>query len=504
VLGVALLVTLAAMATPLVINPFLFDARPDLIGVPLLLAGLLRMERLGRPDARAVAWMLSSLLVREDYMMVIVGALATAPLSADLWRRRREAAWPTRLAGMALAVGYWGLYWFGIRRWVDAGSFARASQVSSELLDETIRSQALSLGAMAMYKAEIVVVALLAGGLLAVRGWRWIGAAAPGLLFLLLQLRMQDQVLDFHYGMFAGVGLLVAVVAGARAMVVAGGPRRRELVAMVAAATALHLASSAAPTGGRYVRDRFEAVDAEGKAVLTPRGRPVYESMHALVAEIPRGVPAAVPFSLAAPVADRAGIEVTEAVALALHRQEPLPDLRWIALYGRDFESLGARLVGTQGFHLVRTAGVGRLALLTREPVPTAWASFSEAALGCRPLASWPAVGVRLCGVSHESGWLLAGVERAEGAPSLPGVLDLLASAESGGAPELLRGYRGLLPLSTLPGGRALQMRSLSAVPSAARWRLTLVLDGRPVPCVVGDGQGVATPGCVVEVGAAR
>jgi phosphomannomutase len=64
-----------------------------------IVLGLIR-ERLGRPDARAVAWMLSSLLVREDYMMVIVGALATAPLSADLWRRRREAAWPTRLAGM--------------------------------------------------------------------------------------------------------------------------------------------------------------------------------------------------------------------------------------------------------------------------------------------------------------------------------------------------------------------------------------------------------------------
>jgi uncharacterized membrane protein len=473
-LAAATLLSAGLLAGPVAINPFLFDLRPDMLGLPLLLAGLLRARRQGF-DGAALAWMGAALFVREDFGMVIIGAMATAPFGRSLLSN-----WQRRCGVIAAALAFFAIYWFGVRSWVAPQSVARASSIASQMLDN---ASPLPVSQVIAYKAEILAAVLLGGGLLPLFGWRWLGVAMPGLAFLLIQSRMQADLLDFHYAIFALPGLAIASVDGLERLV--ARPRHAPLLLISAVCMGtLFATSSALPGGGRHFASREAARNDDGSLRLTADGLPLYEAMNAMVAALPASDGVAVPFALSAGAASRSTIVTTEQVKQWVSKGEKFPpDLHWVVLFGKDFEGLGSRLVSEHGLHLVTTVDQS-LAVLTDRPVPTNWEAFSLAATGCAPWAEWPTAGVRLCTPdARRPGWW---VERTAGA-TLPAPTDLFLEP-AGAAPVLFRGVSGLVALSSLPVGRALPVRGAdgSGVSFSAA---VLAAQGRAISCRSTDGS---------------
>ena len=193
-LGLAIMATLC---TPLILNPFLFGARPDLIGVPLVTAGLLRAERRKGFDCTAIWIMIPAILVREEYAGVIAAALVLAPSTAPDGLNRRKL-WMIAVCCGLYFVGYWLLF----RPWLLAepgghgfwGYVARGVvTVNSE------RSLDIDVGALLTHKAHLLAILLFSIGGLAAVGWRWGGAALPGIVLLLLQIRRNELTMSTHY-----------------------------------------------------------------------------------------------------------------------------------------------------------------------------------------------------------------------------------------------------------------------------------------------------------------
>ena len=475
-LAAATVLSIGLLAGPVAINPFLFDLRPDMLGLPLLLAGLLRARRSGF-DARALAWMFAALLVREDFAMVIIGAMATAPFGKGLLQD-----WRQRALTVAAALGFFAFYWFAVRGWVAPQSVARASGVAAQMLDT---AAPLPLGQLLAYKAEIAAAVLLGGGLLPLFGWRWLGVAGPGLAFLLIQSRMQADLLDFHYAMFALPGLALASVDGLERLV--ARPRHAPAVALsVAMMAALFATSSALPGGGRHFASREVATDDAGATRLTSDGVPLYEAMNALVAALPAGEGVAVPFALSGGAAARRTILTTEQLKQSVSKGEKLPtDLRWIVLFGKDFEALGSRLVSEHGYHLVTTLDRS-LAVLTNGAAPTNWSAFVRQASGCPAAATWPVAGLMLCAgpLAANADWW---VERREARATVAPTDLFLETGAPGSPPLLLRGVSGLVDLSALPAGAAMPVRCAGACEGAVH-AAVVASRGRPLTCLSADG----------------
>lgn len=457
------------VGSPMVSNPFLFDVRPDLIGIPLLIAGLLRAQHQGAFDKRALAWMLASLLVREEFMMVIVGALALCPTPRP-WRQ----GWRLRATGIAIAIGYWAFYWFGVRSWMGDGSYAIAQQVGAGFLDDTTFSTAEILG----YKAELLIVFGASVGATVLLGWRWLGAAAPGLLFMLITSRMQDQVLNFHYVMFVIPGLAVASVDGFERWVALRRSTGSLLPILAAVAlTASYVGASAMPGGGRHSEENFRmgvtrgVADAEEYVAL--------QDAYRLVEQVPDGVPAVLPHELAAPFANRsviwsstAFLDALRDATLAAEGDTPaLPaDVDWVVVPGARWETDGRLLVERYGFRLFDASG-SRLALLARadNPAPedgllTVTHATTDPATGetlcSSPVAVWPQAGLTLCGVAADGAGRLA----FEVARTGPAAIDAEGPAltffvrpgadSPPGPPDPALAMRGLLTPSDVPANR--------------------------------------------------
>ena len=484
-LTAATVLSVALLAGPVAINPFLFDLRPDLLALPLLLAGLLRARRNGF-DRGALGWLFAALLIREDFAMVIVGAMATAPFGTGLL-----GEWRKRSLTIAAALGFFAFYWFVVRGWVAPQSVARASGVAAQLLDDTAP---MRLGDTLRYKAEIAAAVALGGGLLPLYGWRWLGVAGPGLAFLLIQSRMQADLLDFHYAMFAFPGLAIASVDGLERLV--ARPRHAYLIgASLALMGALFATSSALPGGGRHFASREVALDDRGAPRLTAGGVPLYAAMNALVAALPADDGVAVPFALSGGAAARSTILTTEQVKQSVSKGEKLPeDLRWIVLFGRDFEGLGSRLVSERGYHLVTTLERS-LAVLTNGAAPTNWPAFVRTATGCDAAATWPDAGLVLCAgptTADAEWWVERRAPRRTDPPT-----DLFIETGAPAAPSILfRGVSGLVDLSMLPAGSALPVRCAASCSGTGR-AAVIASRGRPVLCVAPDGS--TGPRCAFE-----
>ncbi len=242
--------------SPLVINPFFFDARPDLLGVPLLTAGLLRMQARGMLDARVVAWLAAGVAMREEFATVAVLALMYVPPGIDdrLGRGRRWAAAGAMLAWLAL-------YWLVVRP--SLGDGARADQATADLFGG---------GAALGYRAAVLALIITTGGALVLRGWRFALPALPGLALILAVSKLGMGALSFQYSMFAAPGLIAAAAAGAAALGEASAVRRRVELGVAVAVSALAFAlAAAAPGGGRYRQTTCTPVRVRRRAPSTKR-----------------------------------------------------------------------------------------------------------------------------------------------------------------------------------------------------------------------------------------
>jgi uncharacterized membrane protein len=344
VLGALLVVA----GTPFAVNPFLFDARPDLLGIPLVLAGLLRAERSGQLDRKASLLLLSSLLVREDYAMAVAPAFVFLP-----HERGRRVSFV--LAG--LAIGYWVAYLFGIRFLLGGPGLVKAfTVIGTNLADPAAdAAKAVTWGELARYKLEILLLAGAATGGYAIRArLRFWLVLAPALLFLLGNNRLQPWVLNTHYTMFVAPGILAAGVAGFRRVreldPVAPEFRRFGLPAGLAAAC--FIVSSALPGGGRF----------HGNLFLLPfpstAGRDVaiqtLAAYRGALKRVPAGDGVAVPYALGPPMAERTMIRVNEAFYPGeLEDTGTFTAIRWVGVLRPQWGSIAKALIEKHGFRVV-------------------------------------------------------------------------------------------------------------------------------------------------------
>ncbi|MCB9519969.1 MAG: DUF2079 domain-containing protein [Myxococcales bacterium] len=479
VVSAALLAGIATtIGAPVVLNPFLFDVRPDLIAVPLLTAGLLRARRAAAFDRFSVGLMLAALLVREETMMVIVGAMTLAPMPRPWTHQLR-----LRLGVAAAAVGWWALYWFGFRQWIGDGSYEIAQNVASAFGDETH----LGLGATAAYKLEIIAAALIGGGGLTALGWRWLGPAIPGLLFLLLSSRMQPLILNFHYVLFATPGVLVAFADGWQRLIQQRWRSARPTLAVAACVVAAYATSSAAPGGGRFRAGNFYlGLDTQEAIVELDQ----LAEAHALIASIPSAVGVAAPHELAAPIADRDLIMPFATYATRVTPDAAPPGVDWVAVPRSAWASTGRTLVEWHDFRLVGTAA-NKLALLTRDPAVAAQVPAVDVDCSA-PLGSWPSLGLELCAARRlTDGRVAAAIRRTESVDTANTPL-VVAVVIPDGAADFARCVDGLVSPGHLPRGVAAVFVSEHPAPESGALQLAVAtVDGHPVPART---PGSATP----------
>jgi uncharacterized membrane protein len=427
--------------TPLVLNPFLFDARPDFLGLPFLVAGLLRAVRRGGFDRRAVLLMLPAALAREELALVIASALVLAPGGEGALGRGR------RWLIAAGAVAYFVAYYFGVRLLLggQAGSGAQFF-VGAEVTApgrEVLRA-----------KLELATVAALSCGALVWPGWRWLGAAVPGLVILAASRWIVEGQLSFHYGLLAAPGLLAAGVAGFRVALAWPAPRLRAWLTVAAVvAVGCYLGEGAAPGGRRFAAPYFALA-----------GDPHSLAAHQRLAALPASHGLAVPWAIGAPVADRAMVMPLEHLRWDLQRgalREVPAAITTVAVTPEDFGAMGRTLVAQHGFRLVGVEG-GLIEIVTRDAalarIPWDRLAQTPPPSCAAPLRQWPAAGLVLCSVATPPGQPATAViaRTAAAAPGARASLPMLLPrppAETPPAPLWLAD--GMVSLADLPVGRA-------------------------------------------------
>ena len=436
---VATLWGLALVATPLLINPFFFDARPDLIAVPFMLAALLRVERTRAWDRRALLWLVCAALVREEFAVIGAGCLVLSPAPKG-W------SWGQRVGAAAALVAYFALYWLVIRGHFSDFAADRADQAAGDLF------AGAGVG-VAHFRQQLALATLAIGGGLVLRGFRWLPAALPGLVFVAISTKLAEHALNFHYPMFAAPVLVVAAIAGLRALSV--NPHFLRLVTVASVfAIAVSASLGAHPGGDRFQSEYFGFDEA---------AQPWQLECHALLDNIPAEAGVAMPAMFGPRFAGREHVWSIE----TLHRQlierdtdinpdaGTVPDsIEWIGLDNTRFATLGRVLVNRHGFQLVGIAA-GRMALLRRaqgDPPPALAVPGQTADCGELSI-SWTEMGLGLCDVRRDaSGRVHATILRVSPAPAthqLPSAIVV----EVDGQPTPLNAFYGLLDPTTIPLG---------------------------------------------------
>lgn len=384
----ALLAVALAVLSPLLMNPWLFDLRPGPLAVPLLAAALLRLRARGALDLRVGLLVIGATLVREEFAVVAAAGLVLAPLG------RRDLA--LRIAVGAGLLAYMALYWFVLRDLFSGGAAARADQAAVDLV-------AGGEGAVT-YRIALAAALAASGGGLVWLGWRWLGAALPGIGVAVLLAKQPEHALSFHYTMFAAPGLLVALVDGLGRLrertARAGGGRAAWVAGAVLLALAATHAFGALPGGRRFQADAF-GFDADARGWQ--------RAVHEEVARWPEHEGALAPGPFAAAAADRPTIySVETATRHVAEQNEAPPGLAVALLPTHEWERLGRWLVHRGGWQLEGLVA-DRFALLRAgsigDPNPLL-AGAPETAPPCAgpPDAVWPAAGLAACRVTTPDG----------------------------------------------------------------------------------------------------
>ena len=348
VIGVCMALFLAA--NPLWTNPFTFDVRPDMLGALPVVYGTLRLWKRGLGDRLGLAALISSVLMREEFAMLVVATLLLWP-ERPWWQHRRE-----RLVGSAIALGYWALYWFALRHWFGGDvAEARVQGAATTLLGGTtgfLMDSARNLG----WKLEILLAWLLGGGGLALVGWRWAGGTLPGLAMVLAMNRMAQKVITFHYAIFGSAALPVAMVEGARRLACwPAAQRRAVLLAGVVCSAGIGFLSNPAWPGQRreaiYVS--AEAAQGAGMSLLAPA-----------LACVPNGAGLIVPYHFAAPLADREHLYRADVMANVPVSEWP-PEVQVVVMLHRQLTPIREQVVA-QRWRLTGQRGV--LQFWARDP----------------------------------------------------------------------------------------------------------------------------------------
>ncbi len=280
-----LLVSPLLLASPLVINPFLFDIRPGLIGVPFFFYALQRTyvqtHSLG---GRSLLAYVAAALCREEF--ALLAALAVWILAPRMPSRR------DRIKRLLLACVF-ALYF------VAYYAFTRVGGQHDSLLLHTAASVGFS--QLIEYKALLVASWLLsAGGLWLLASKRLVVLCAAGLFPAFVSTWMIDSQVSFHYGMFAIAPVLLAT---RQALTRLHMWTTWKKLAPLGLCIAGFLIFSALPGGGAFREEHFNLL----RAQVSPL------KVHKHLAQEPADRPLVVPFEYAAPLADRLTTQSTYA-----------------------------------------------------------------------------------------------------------------------------------------------------------------------------------------------
>ncbi|MCB9506865.1 MAG: DUF2079 domain-containing protein [Myxococcales bacterium] len=437
----------AVAVSPLIMNPFLFDARPELIGVPLLVAALLRADRDRGFDRVGYLLVVAAALTREE--LGVIGAVAV--LGAPIRWRRREAA--ARLLVPASLLAWFAVYWWFVRPALAGGDAGvRADLATAELFGGTGEG-------LAGARAQLALAAAAVGGGFAVLGWRWAAAVLPGLAFVLAATKLPEYALNFHYPFLAAPGLVVAATSGLRRWLERGARGGRAvLLFSTLVGAGMYAWLGAAPGGGRFSAEHF-AFDPDAAAWQA--------DCHALLDVIPSEGGVAVPSMFGTMFSDRPVVYSTETLHAALSELGRAPDdLEWAAIDSPRFSSIGRFLVTRSGFRLVGIAS-GRIALLRRRATPQEAPPVlrsPDATTRCTNLqAAWPDAGIGVCDLAVIDGIVVGAVTRTSPPRETPApAVAIVAELERGSTQ--LDAFAGLVDPATLPVGVSVAIRSADRV----------------------------------------
>ena len=444
---------------PLVANPFVFDVRPEMLGVLFATAGLLRSAERQRFDTAAVSLLLLSAAAREEFALVAAFGLTLSPVArgGPGWSLRARAT----AAGMLILYALCNTYFW-------SRDVSQAAHLTS----------AASWAELAVAKLQLTAAFVASGGGLAALGYRWLGSALPGLGLLAVSSWMASDQVSFHYGMFVAPALLTASYAGYAALGRRSRLPRAWLGAHVAVALACAAWLSALPGGARFARQHF---DLQG-SLLSPATWRAHTAwlteVHRILQAVPRDQSLLLQYVFAAPYADRQSIRVLEV-------DNPKPWQPDAAFLPQSLWATRGAKLREQGYRLASLAGASFALMSRRADTPLAQVL---SAVGCENATlSWPDAGLQLCNAWREPDGrvtILLGRSRSSGT-TLSGLHLVMSAADTA---ETLAPLDGLITFDELPDGRVAWCKSLKRVQSP---KVTFALrraNGTPVSLSV-QGQ---------------
>ena len=384
--GVVVWVTGVFFFSPLILNPLLFGARPEHLGGLLVAVGLIRTESRGL-DRWTMLLLLLAPLAREELGVVVAAGLVLAPpgsLGVSLVKR-----W-----GLAFLAGGYTLFFWVVLQPALGPNQAWDAAANIQLMSGIPESGGLS---FLMSKVEVLGIALVSGGLLCAVGWRWLGAAVPGLALLLVNRYQYDNVLDTHYAMLMAPGLAVALVNGVRRWSQLARTTRFAVLALsIIVSIAAYVHSGAGPAGGRFMAEHYQLDASPDENGLT-----ALERGHALVSSLPSELSVASTYIFGTRLADREVIWSLERFREELMRgAAPPSEVEAVVLLPQEWLDYGRVLANRHGFRLTGLEP-GIVAILQRTDAQAiVWETVRryEPPGDCdQPYIAWPRAGLAVC-----------------------------------------------------------------------------------------------------------
>jgi len=328
-------------------------------------------------------------------------------------------------------------------------------------------------------KVEVLVILVLSGGLLCALGWRWLGAAAPGVALLMLNRYEYDNLLVTHYAMLLAPALAVALVSGIRRWSLFSPRAKAVFVALsLGVSVTAYLHSGAGPGGGRFMPEHYQLDASTGADGLT-----ALERGHALASSLPPDSSVASAYIFGTRLADRAVIwswwRFRDEMTL---RGDAPPEIEAVVLLPQDWHDYGRVLASWHGFRLtgLEPDTVAVLQRVGTEAIAWETVHRLEPPGECgEPYLAWPRSGLALCGATIRPDRRIAitVVRVGPPGPELDGVsVGFALTSRDGTRPKTTAvSMHGLINPADLPTGHPLALiTELPIVSSTAITALTV------------------------------
>lgn len=443
VIGVLCAVVLSAF----VMNPFLNDARPDVMLVCLMTFAFLRVRVLGDWDKWAILLAVLATLCREEAAVLAAASLWLTPRPTALLSKRARV-------GVSIAfVAYAAFYFLVLRGWISTKS------VLDPMTDFVSQDETPERFARVLQGKFVLLAAGALGGAPFIwRGWKWtLTCIVPLAALIPLQFSPITQV-TLHYTMFCAPGLLLAFIEGLDATKPSGTS-----YALATLFGAINYFSFSVFPGSHFYLNRYALNEME---LLHPFECPQeVRELNAELDRIPASASVLVSGKIGARLADRHAVH--SRFDLTPERAAQAPDY-----FVAGQENWRAVAPGIAPYGYRPTGYESNLAvILTRDPTAKllqwSWLREERGHRCDQPVARFSDAGIVICGFRVQGERAAAFIGRfAERSDRFNGrILRIQLEGARGGRPVPMGIHFGLAPLDEMPVGVYATSRSLLRVP---------------------------------------